>query len=257
MSLPLRIARAALRRPATRYRYGTHPRQVADLHRPLLPGPHPVAVVLHGGYWQPPYGKLIMRPLCLDLVRRGWVAFNVEYRRLGNEGGGWPMTFDDVAAAIDHLAELEDRQLDLARVTIIGHSAGGQLALWAGGRPDLPADAPGAAPLVTARRVLALGAVCDLASAGSPARLLLGGTPGEVPDRWTQADPMRRIPLGVPVDLVHARDDATVSADRSRAYAHAAQAAGADVRLAVPPGGHRAPIDPSSAAWHAAAKWLQ
>ncbi len=254
-SLALRIAGSTLRR-GDQHHYGAHPRNIADLHRPRGRGPFPVAVVLHGGYWQPPWTKLIMRPLCLDLVRRGWVAWNVEYRRLGPDGGGWPMTFDDVAGAIDHLAELGDRKLDLARVTVIGHSAGGQLALWAGGRGGLPAGAPGAAPRVAVDGVLALAAVCDLTAAGRPARELLGGSPEEVPERFAQADPMRRLPLAVPVGLVHARDDTTVSVQRSRDYAAAAKAAGAQVTLVETPGGHRDSIDPVSEAWHAAATWL-
>jgi acetyl esterase/lipase len=256
VSLALRVVASALLRRASSHRYGGHPRQVADLHRPAGGGPHPVAVVLHGGYWQPPWTKLIMRPLCLDLVRRGWAAWNVEYRRLGRDGGGWPQTFDDVATAIDHLAELADPALDLARVTLLGHSAGGQLALWAAGRPELPADAPGAAPRVRGRQVLALAAVCDLVGAGDAARELLGGSLEEVPERYAQADPMRRLPLRVPVGLVHARGDETVSVQRSRDYAAAARAAGGDVTLVEPPGGHRDPIDPRSAAWRAAAGWL-
>lgn len=257
-SLALRIARSALCCPATRHRYGEHPRQVADLHRPVGAGPFAVVVVLHGGYWQPPYTKLIMRPLCVDLVRRGYAAFNVEYRRLGREGGGWPQTFEDVANAIDHLADagVRDVRLDLARVTLLGHSAGGQLALWAAGRPELPGDAPGAAPKVAATRVLALAPVCDLERAGRPAHELLGGPPSAVPERWRQADPMRRIPLGVPVGLVHATGDRTVSVQRSRAYVSAAQAAGAEVVLSETRGGHRDVIDPGSAAWKTAARWL-
>jgi acetyl esterase/lipase len=256
--LALRIARSALRRPATRHHYGPHARQVADLHRPAGSGPHPVVVVLHGGYWQGPYTKIVMRPLCIDLVRRGYAAFNIEYRRLGRDGGGWPQTFDDVATAIDHLAgsPMRDAGLDLDRVTLLGHSAGGQLALWAAGRRALPPDAPGAGPAVSAARVLAMAAVCDLESAGRAARQLLGGSPAEVPERWAQADPMRRIPLAVPVGLVHARGDETVSVQDSRDYAAAAQAAGATVSLAEPPGGHRDPIDPHSTAWSVAAGWL-
>jgi acetyl esterase/lipase len=256
-SLALRIAGSALLRRSSAHRYGEHPRNLADLHRPRGPGPHPVAVVLHGGYWQPPWTKLIMRPLCGDLAQRGWAAWNVEYRRLGRDGGGWPQTFDDVAAAIDHLATLGDPSLDLARVTLVGHSAGGQLALWAGGRPELPADAPGAAPRVRAAGVLALAAVCDLAAAGPPARALLGGSVAEVPARYAQADPMRRLPLAVPVGLVHARGDATVSVQRSRDYAAAARAAGADVTLVETTGGHRDPIDPVSEAWQAAVGWMK
>ena len=254
-SLALRIVRSALRRAET-HGYGTGPRQVADLHVPAGPGPYPVAVVLHGGYWQPPYGKLIMRPLCHDLVRRGWAAWNVEYRRLGREGGGWPQTFDDVAAAIDHLTALGDARLDLERVTPVGHSAGGQLALWAAARPAFGDGVPGAAPRVRAQRVLALGTVCDLELAGNTARLLLGGSPQEVPERWALADPMRRLPLDVPVALVHGRDDETVPVTHSREYAAAATAAGAEVTLVEPVGGHRDPIDPASPAWAAGAAWL-
>lgn len=254
--LALRIARAALRRPPARIHYGQHPRQVADLHKPPEAGAHPVVVVLHGGYWQPPYTRLIMRPLCLDLVRRGYAALNVEYRRLGNEGGGWPQTFEDVAAAIDHLGRLADASLDLARVTLLGHSAGGQLALWAAGREGLPAGAVGAAPVVRAQRVLALAAVTDLGTAGRAAHELLGGGPAQVPERWAQADPMRRIPLGVPVRLVHAVGDETVSIERSRAYVAAARAAGGDASLVEAPGGHRDPIDPGSRAWTIAMRWL-
>ena len=253
-SLELRIARSLLRRPPSRHPYGPDPHQTCDLHRPAGSGPHPVAVVLHGGYWQAPYTKLIMRPLCVDLAQRGWAAWNVEYRRLGRDGGGWPQTFDDVAAGIDLLAEIDG--LDLGSVTLVGHSAGGQLALWAAARPQLPAGAPGASPQVSGARVLAMAAVCDLPRAGRVAVRLLGGTPDEVPERWAQADPMRRIPLDVPVALVHGVRDATVTIERSRTYAAAAAAAGAPVTLIETPGEHRDPIDPSTQDWKTAAGWL-
>lgn len=254
--LELRIARSLLRRPPSRHPYGTHRHQTCDLHVPGGDGPFPVAVVLHGGYWRPPYTKLIMRPVCHDLVRRGWVAWNVEYRRLGRDGGGWPMTFDDVAAAIDGLAGLDDARLDLERVALVGHSAGGQLALWAAGRGSLPAGAPGAGPRVHATRVLALAAVCDIERAGDVAVELLGGTPAEVPANWSQADPMRRLPLALPVCLVHGTRDRTVPVRRSREYAAAAQAAGAPVDLVETNGDHRAPIDPTRPEWRAGAAWL-
>jgi acetyl esterase/lipase len=236
------------------YRYGHDRSQAGDLHLPPGAGPHPVVVLIHGGSWHKRYGRAVMRALAADLLERGFAVWNIEYRRIGN-GGGWPATFADVAAAIDRLDGLHP-SLDLSRVDVLGHSAGGQLALWAAGRPELPSGAPGAAPQVVARRALAMAAVCELESAGRPARLLLGGSPSEVPERWAQADPMRRIPLDVPVALVHAQDDRTVSVQRSREYAAAARAAGADVTLAEPPGGHRDVIDPRSRAWKVAAEWL-
>ncbi len=255
-SLSLRIAWSALRRTPKQVHYGDHTHQVSDVHLPSGRGPHPVAVVLHGGYWQAPYSKLLMRPLCVDLAARGYAAINVEYRRLGRDGGGWPQTFDDVAAAIDLLADGEVQGLDLDRMTLIGHSAGGQLALWAAGRPDLPVGAPGAIPRVNAGRVLALAPVSDLVRAGRVAVHLMGGTPDEVPERWAQADPIRRLPLDLPVALVHGTKDPTVDVQRSRAYAAAAAAAGSPVTLIETEGDHRALIDPTTASWDAAARWL-
>jgi acetyl esterase/lipase len=220
-----------------------------------------VAVVLHGGYWRTRYGKLVMGPLARELAGRGWAAWNLEYRRLGTGrrgGGGWPATFEDVAAGIDHLLALEDARLDLTRVVGIGHSSGGQLVLWAAARPGLPAGAPGAAPRVSLRAVVALASVSDLERAGTVAHELLGGTPAQVPERFAQADPVRRVGLGVPALLVHCADDATVPVKRSRAYADVARAAGDEVELVEPAtGGHRAPIDPGSEAWQAVARWLE
>ena len=252
MSLPLKIALSLLSRPGA-HRYGDDPSQVAELHLPSGPGPHPVAVVLHGGYWQTQYGKLVCRPLARSLAATGYAAWNLEYRRLGDGrggGGGWPMTFQDVADGIDELAGLPV-PLDLSRVTLVGHSAGGQLALWAASRPWLPATAVGAAPRVLASRVLALAPVTDLARARVHAEQLLGGTAAEVPDRWGQADPVAAGAPGIPALVVHPVDDETVPVARSREYA-----AATGCSLVETPGGHRDPIDPSSAAWAAARHWL-
>ncbi len=257
MNLPLKIALSALARPET-HRLGADPSQVAELYLPAGTGPHPVAVLLHGGYWRTQYGKLLCRPLARDLVGVGFAVWNLEYRRVGpgsglrrgGGGGGWPMTFDDVADGIDALAGL-DRGLDLSRVDVVGHSAGGQLALWAGARVSLPAGAVGAAPVVPVRRVLALAPVTDLARARGPAELLLGGTADSVPTRWAQADPLRRGAPPVPTLVVHGVDDETIPVERSRVYA-----ARSGVSLVESPGNHRDPIDPSSEAWAAGRSWL-
>jgi acetyl esterase/lipase len=243
-----RVLLDLLRRPEA-YRYGSHRCHRADLYLPAGAGPHPVVVTIHGGYWRARYGRSLMRGIAGDLTRRGMAVWNIEYRRLGRrQGGGWPATFDDVAAAIDYVGELDDTRLDLSTVTAVGHSAGGQLALWAAAR---------SAPQVRIRRVVAQAAVCDLAAAGEPAHELLGGTPAGVPERYAAVDPMRLLPLGVPVLLVHSLGDETVPIKRSRRYFQAAREVGDPVELVEPSaGGHRVHIDPRSAAWCTAAEWV-
>lgn len=251
MSLPLRIALSLLSRPA-QHRFGADPSQVADLHLPRGTGPRPVAVLLHGGHWSTGFGKLVCRPLARDLAKRGWAAWNLEYRRLGSGrggGGGWPATFQDVADGIDALAAVPD--LDLSRVVLIGHSAGGQLALWAASRPSLPTGAVGALPRVVASRVIGLAPVTDLARSGSSAQRLVGATTEDAPDRWAQADPIRAGAPKVPVLVVHPAADATVPVERSRIYTAATGAS-----LVETPGVHRDPLDPTSPAWAAAVRWL-
>lgn len=242
------------------FSYGPHRSQRADLHLPPGPGPHPLIVLIHGGSWTARYGRIVMRGLAADLVRRGWAVWNVEYRRVGG-GGGWPATFADVAAAIDHLAELH-APLALDAITIIGHSAGGHLALWAAGRDKLPQGAPGfiaGAPAVAVARVVAQAGVCDLAGAyrrwhGGAVRGLMGGSPEELPERYAAGDPMKLLPLSMPALLVHGTLDETVSIELARSYAQATRAAGGEVELVEIPGQdgrHRAHLDPRGAAWAA------
>ena len=247
------------------HRYGPHASQHADLYVPSGPGPHPVVVLIHGGSWQKRYGKVFTRGLAGDLLRRGFAVWNIEYRRVGS-GGGWPNTFADAAAAIDHLATLEDPRLNLDRVTLLGHSAGGHLALWAAGRPNLPDGAPGGLdgpPRVRPRRVISLAGVADLGDAyrrwhGGVVRDLMGGSPEEVPERYAVGDPIRLLPLDMPVVIIHGTDDETVSIEISRSYAESARAAGGEVELVEIDGeaGHRAHLDPRSEAWAAVVERL-
>ena len=234
-----------------RHRYGPHRQHRADLHVPRDgQAPYPVAILIHGGYWRATYGKIVMKPLAADLVRRGYATWNIEYRRIGrNQGGGWPMTFDDIANAVDKLAELDDARLDMDDVTLIGHSAGGHLALWAASRGESQ---------VRFSRVVAQSPITNLVRAGEAAHALMGGSPADVPDRYAQADPIQLVPLGIPAVVVHGADDMTIPVERSREYVQAARAAGDDeLELIEPrPGGHRSHIDPRSPAWRAATEWL-
>ena len=190
-----------------------------------------MAVVLHGGFWRPAYGIELARPLAADLAGAGFAAVAVEYRRVG-AGGGWPGTLGGVAAALDCLAGLPDAsRLDLADVTAIGHSAGGHRRLAGRAAPLLP-GAPGAAPRVRVTAAVLQAGVLDLAAAaaqrlGSGAVLdLLGGGPGEVPERYAAADPVRLLPTGAAALCVHGAADDVVPG-RSRAGAAAAAAAAA------------------------------
>jgi acetyl esterase/lipase len=237
--------------------YGPGPDRFGELWRPAGAGPWPVVALLHGGFWRATRTLELMRPLAADLAGRGFAAWNLEYRRVGQPGGGWPGTCEDVAAGLDHLAGLAGRApLDLDRLVVAGHSAGGHLALWSAARAGLPRGAPGAAPLVAPCLAVSLAGVCDL-HAGAADGIgegavagFLGATPDQAPERYRLASPRSRLPLGVGQLLVHGDADTRVPVEQSRAYAVAAAAAGDPVELVELAGvDHMAVIDPASPAW--------
>jgi acetyl esterase/lipase len=218
--------------------------------------------MLHGGFWRDLYDRTLQWQAAGDLWERGWAVWNVEYRRLG-DGGGWPGTFEDVGAALDALPEAAGERLDLGRVVVLGHSAGGQLALWAAARAGLPDGAPGAAPHLRPTAAVAQAGIVDLEEAsrlrlaGAVVHELLGGTPEEHPERYALASPLRRLPLGVPLLLVHGARDESVPPAMSRAFAEAARAAGDACTLEEVPGeGHPEHLEPDSRAWRAVVDWL-
>jgi acetyl esterase/lipase len=185
---------------AIRIRYGTRPEQFGELYLPSgddQVNQVPVVVLIHGGFWRAQYGLDLMVPLAEDLTGAGYAAWNIEYRRVGQPGGGWPGTLDDVAAAVDQLATIaDDHALDLDRVAVVGHSAGGHLALWTAGRRAVAAGDPGAAPVVVPVLGIGQGAVVDLTNGaergiGNGAVTdFLGGSPADVPDRYRAATPI-------------------------------------------------------------------
>lgn len=249
-----------MRGAVTTVRYGTHSSQVADLWRPPDGDgePVPVVVLLHGGFWRAVYTKALMNGLARSVVGHGWIAFNVEYRRVGifGGGGGWPATFLDVAAAVDHLAELEG--VDTSRVVTCGHSAGGQLALWSAGRHRLAPRAPGASVRVRVAAAVSLAGVVDLSEAdrlglgGDATAKFLGGHREELEQTYEWASPAALLPIAIPQVLVHGLADTTVPPSMSENYQKRASEAGDPVRyLGLEGVEHREVINPAGSAWKA------
>jgi acetyl esterase/lipase len=254
--------------PADRtYAYGPAPQQVAELRVPKGRGPRPVVVVVHGGCWEAPWGFDHVRSLAAALTAEGWATWSLGYRRLGDEGGGWPGTFEDVARGADHLREAaRDYPVDLEHVVALGHSAGGQLALWLAARPRLPegslptvAEPSGkAARPLRLRGVVSLAGVTDLRAGaaggicGDAIPRLFGGPLQDKTLRLRQTSPVELLPLGVPVRLVCGARDEVVPIEQARAYEAAAKAAGDSIAVeVVGSAGHFELVDPGSAAWPA------
>lgn len=242
--------------PPERIAYGEGPDRTGELRVPPGPGPHPVAVLLHGGFWLDAWTADLLDGLAIDLVERGWAAWNLEYRRVGG-GGGWPVTLEDVASGVDALAGFAAaHRLDTNRVAIVGHSAGGQLGLWSMARPHLYDEQPIGAPAVRPSVALVLAGITDLAEAH---RLSLGAgavdaflrrSPGAGAERYAAASPRELLPIGADQIIAHGTADELVPVEMSRAYAAAAAEAGDDVRLVILDGAdHFDLIDPRHAGW--------
>ena len=235
--------------------YGDDPSQFGQLWLPAgTSGPIPVVVLIHGGFWRAQYPLDLMNGLARDLAHRGYAAWNLEYRRVGQLGGGYPGTLDDVAAGIDALAGFADVDaLDLGDVVLVGHSAGGHLALWAAGRAALPSGAPGASPIVVPRLAIGQGPVVDLVAGdrlglgGGAVTDFIGGTAEQFPDRYAAASPSTA--AGVPLAVVRGTDDDIVPAPFTLPSdpSAAARVTVVDVEGAD----HFDLIDPTSSAWQA------
>ncbi|GAA4210058.1 alpha/beta hydrolase family protein [Actinocatenispora rupis] len=238
-------------------RYGPLPDHVADVWLPSGGTPRPLVLFLHGGYWRAAHDRHHVAPLAADLAGRGWAVACPEYRRTGG-GGGWPATFEDVAAAVDAVPGLVEAaapgRLAPGPAYLAGHSAGGHLALWSAVRHRLPAGAPGARTRPPAvRGVLALAPVCDLAETYrrrldlDAARALMGGGPGQLPERYAAVDPARLPAPDAPTVMLQGPGDGRVPIVLTREYARTH-----DVPLIELDGAdHFAVIDPESAAWPA------
>jgi acetyl esterase/lipase len=236
--------------------YGSDPSQFGQLWLPAASSiPVPIVVLIHGGFWRAQYGLDLMDGLAADLVARGFAAWNVEYRRVGQPGGGYPGTLEDVGAAIDALVGIAaTNNLDLNDVVFVGHSAGGQLSLWAAGRGALPPGAPGSAPAVVPQLAIGQGPVFDMAAGdrlglgGGAVTDFIGGSVDQYPDRYAIATPS--VTAGVPLAVVRGAIDDIVPAQFAVPDPTGPQPAALQV-VDVPGADYFALIDPTTSAWQA------
>jgi acetyl esterase/lipase len=223
----------------TVYRYGEHYRQVSDLWLPTGDRRAVFLVVVHGGGWEAGYDRRDINDFVGDMVGRGYPVLNVDYRGFG-DGGGWPSTFTDTATAVD-LAAVAGSQFSLPmdRVCIVGHSAGGHLAMWAAARRGLPQGAPGADPRVTPAIAASLSGVLHPSVAyGEDANVagLFGGSPTDFPDRFAIGDPSRRAPYRMPLWAGAGTSDEVVPYSQTQFFCDTVRAAGDTVEEQLVPG---------------------
>jgi acetyl esterase/lipase len=241
-------------------RYGPAPSQVAELFLPKAKGPHPVVVLLHGGCFLKAYeGFPQTSALAADLAGRGYAVWNVEYRKLGEAGAGYPGTFQDVATAVDRLrAEAPKHDLDLRRVVAVGHSAGGHLALWAASRGRLPAASPlRAADPLKIGAVISLAGIGDLKGQEKVFALPCGDdTIARLVDAAHRANPFadtspaELLPTGARVVMAHGVFDAVMPPYTGRDYVLKVRKAGDAAEVVTIPGAaHFDLVIPTTPAW--------
>jgi len=244
--------------PDQRIHYGPGPLQFGNLRLPKTTGPHPTVVFIHGGCWLSQYDIAHAAALEQAIADAGFAVWSLEYRRVGDEGGGWPGTFTDIGRGADFLRELAPKYaLDLSRVVVSGHSAGGQFALWLAAREKIPVASELYVPNpLEVRGVLGLAPAPDLEGlqasgvCGNVIDKLMGGSPSDQPGRYASASPMRLAPIAVPQLLVIGAHDKNWG-PIGRAYYARARAAGdtAVHMVEAPASGHFEMIAPATTTW--------
>jgi acetyl esterase/lipase len=227
-----------------RLSYGSDPNQFGDLRMPKTGGPFPVAMNIHGGFWRAKYDLEHAGHLCAALTNRGIATWNLEYRRVGNAGGGWPGTLEDIANGFRFLPQIAKQfKLDVSRVLAMGHSAGGQLALC------LAAHEPSLTRALSLAGVVDLQKAFELHLSNDAVVEFLGGKPAEVADHYHEADPSQSS-IGARQVLVHGAKDDVVPPSFSRKYSEIKRAKGEKVNLVeIAKADHFDLIDPRTEAW--------
>ncbi|WP_232696033.1 alpha/beta hydrolase family protein [Brevibacillus daliensis] len=252
-----------------RLHYGDDPNQFGDLRIPDTAGPYPVVVVIHGGFWKSVYGLDLLEAVSEDLTQHGLATWNIEYRRVGNEGGSYPGTMQDVSLATDYVRTLAPTyNLDLSSVVVIGHSAGGHLAIWTAGRHRLPEESElrNTTDPLPLKGAISLGGVLDLeqmwkifdykqqtfstVEIENPVADLMGGSPYELSERYAQASPVNLLPLQVPHVLIHGDLDVNVPFKLNAKYEEIAKKQGDAMKVIIlPEVEHFEITNPASKVW--------
>jgi len=236
------ILRSSPPKADARLSYGKEPAQFGDLRMPAGAGPHPIVIFYHGGFWRNSYSLDYLGHACAALARAGVATWNVEYRRIGEAGGGWPGTLDDAVHGAEFIAVLAKRHpIDLRRILVAGHSAGGQLALW------LAVQRP-----VDLRGVVAFAPVSDLRRAfasklgDGAVGQFIGGSPDRLPQRYAATSPIELLPISVQQRVIHGTNDDIVPFEMSERFAQASHNA---KLIPIQGAGHFEPVDPRARAW--------
>jgi acetyl esterase/lipase len=242
-----------------RVNYGTSIENFIDFRFPKGTGPFPVLLVIHGGFWLSAYDLTHMGHLCAAFSLKGVITCNLEYRRIGDSGAGWPGTFQDIAMATDYVFDRmsSDPRFDLEKTAALGFSAGGHLALWLSARHKIGRGSPlRSRPKGSIRGVISLAGLADLRAAwklrvgDGVVERFMGGTPEEVPERYDAGSPIELVPTGVKQVLIHGANDEIVPVSQSEAFVERARKVGDEPRLfKLEDTGHFELVDPQSSAW--------